>query len=77
MPYRIAFGGIHTESSTFNPVLTNAEDFSVLCGDALRESDRYRFLEAYSDDAEFLPTLHARALPGGPVAARTYQTFKH
>ncbi len=77
MSYRIAFGGIHTESSTFNPVLTETEDFSVLRGDALRESDRYRFLEAYSDDAEFLPTLHARALPGGPVAPQTYQTFKN
>ena len=77
MSYRIAFGGIHTESSTFNPVLTETKDFQVLRGDALRESDRYRFLEAYSDDAEFLPTLHARALPGGPVAAQTYQTFKN
>ena len=76
MSYRIAFGGIHTESSTFNPVLTETKDFQVLRGDALRESDRYRFLEAYTD-AEFLPTLHARALPGGPVAAQTYQTFKH
>ena len=76
MPYRIAFGGIHTESSTFNPVLTETEGFSVLCGDALRQSDRYHFLEAYSDDAEFLPTLHARALPGGPVALETYEAFK-
>ena len=76
MKYRIAFGGIHTESSTFNPVLTETKDFQLLRGDALRESDRYRFLEAYTD-AEFLPTLHARALPGGPVAAQTYQTFKH
>ena len=76
MSYRIAFGGIHTESSTFNPVLTETKDFQVLRGDALRESDRYRFLEAYTD-AEFLPTLHARALPGGPVAAQAYQTFKH
>ena len=75
MKYRIAFGGIHTESSTFNPLLTKTEDFSVLRGDALRRSDRYRFLDAYTD-AEFLPTLHARALPGGPVALQTYQAFK-
>ena len=36
MSYRIAFGGIHTESSTFNPVLTETKDFQVLRGDALR-----------------------------------------
>ncbi len=74
MHYRIAFGGIYTESSTFNPVPTHAEDFRVLCGDALRQSERYRFLDAY--DAEFLPTLHARALPGGPVTSEAYGAFK-
>ena len=77
MKYRIAFGGIHTESSTFNPVLTHAEDFQVLRGDALRQSERYRFLAPYSDAAEFLPTLHARALPGGPVTPQAYKTFKN
>jgi len=72
--YRIAFGGIHTESSTFNPVPTTTENFHVLCGEALRQSERYRFLDAY--EAEFLPTLHAAALPGGPVTLQAYRAFK-
>ena len=77
MRYRIAFGGIHTESSTFNPVPTRTEDFRVLRGEALRQSERYSFLDAYTDySAEFLPTLHAAALPGGPVTPQTYETFK-
>ena len=77
MAYRIAFGGIHTESSTFNPVPTTAADFRVLRGDALRGDARYSFLDAYSDDgAEFLPTLHAAAIPGGPVTPETYAAFK-
>ncbi len=74
MDLRIAFGGIHTESSTFNPVPTTLTDFHVLRGDALRESERYRFLATYN--AEFLPTLHARALPGGPVTLETYEALK-
>ena len=74
MGFRIAFGGVHTESSTFNPVPTTLADFRVLRGDALRGDARYGFLDAY--DATFLPTLHADAIPGGPVARETYNAFK-
>lgn len=74
---RIAFGGIHTESSTFNPVPTPFEAFRVLRGAALRESESYRFLDAYLDDgAEFLPTVYAAAIPGGPVPRDVYEAFK-
>ncbi len=78
MRHRIAFGGIHTESSTLNPVPTRTEDFRVLRGDALRQNERYRFLDAYSAEygAEFLPTVHAAALPGGPVTPQAYKAFK-
>ncbi len=74
MGYRIAFGGVHTESSTFNPVPTTLADFRVLRGDALRQDVRYSFLDAY--DATFLPLLHAAALPGGPVAREAYDALK-
>ncbi len=77
MAFRIAFGGIHTESSTFNPVPTTVDDFDVLRGDALRQDARYSFLDAYANGrAAFLPTLHARALPGGPVTLETYEALK-
>lgn len=74
---RIAFGGIHTESSTFNPVPTPFGAFRVLRGAALREHESYRFLDAYlHDGAEFLPTVYAAAIPGGPVPRDVFEAFK-
>lgn len=69
---RIAIGGIATESCTFSPLPTRLEDFIFLRGSDLLS--RYAFLPSYP--AEFLPTLRARALPGGPVTAAAYQQIK-
>lgn len=74
MTFRIAFGGIHVECSTYSPALTRTEDFRVLRGADMLAADYFSFLKA--DDAEFLPLLHARAVPGGPVARETYEAFK-
>ncbi|MGO4137478.1 M81 family metallopeptidase [Rhizobium brockwellii] len=71
---RIAVGGIHTECSTYNPVLNEEKDFRVLRGEALLEAPYFAFLRDY--DAEFLPTIHARAIAGGPVSRTTYEAFK-
>ena len=71
---RIAVGGIHTECSTYNPVLIREEDFAVMRGDALTASDYFAFLP--EPDVEILPLLHARAVPGGPVARVAYDAFK-
>ncbi|MBY5895729.1 M81 family metallopeptidase [Rhizobium ruizarguesonis] len=71
---RIAVGGIHTECSTYNPVLNEEKDFRVLRGEALLASPYFAFLRDY--DAEFLPTIHARAIAGGPVSRATYEAFK-
>ena len=71
---RIAFGGIHTESSTFNPVPTPFEAFRIRRGAALREHESYSFLDEY--EAEFLPLLHAAAIPGGPVPRDVYEALK-
>ena len=71
---RIAFGGYHIECSTYNPVLTREEDFTVYRGEALLEAPSFRFLADY--EAEFLPTLHARAVPGGPIERATYERLK-
>jgi microcystin degradation protein MlrC len=73
-PLRIAVGGIHTECSTYSPVLATEVDFRVLRGDALTADPSFALLRDY--DASFLPTLHARAIPGGPVARATYEAFK-
>ena len=64
---RIAVGGIHTECSTYSPVLMQPEDFRVLRGPDLAAAPYFDFLPR--DDVDLLPLLHARAVPGGPVAA--------
>ncbi|MCM2293205.1 M81 family metallopeptidase [Allorhizobium sp. BGMRC 0089] len=74
MSLRIAVGGIHTECSTSSPVLMQIEDFRVLRGEALLQADYFSFLEG--EGLEHLPLLHARAVPGGPVARAVYEAFK-
>lgn len=74
MTFRIAVGGIHTECSTSSPVLMQPEDFRVLRGADLLAHEYFDFLHA--DGVEHLPLLHARAVPGGPVARATYEAFK-
>lgn len=71
---RIAVGGIHIECSTYNPVLNEEKDFRVTRGDELTAAPHFAFLKDY--DAEFLPTIHCRAIAGGPVARGTYEGFK-
>lgn len=71
---RIAVGGIHTECSTYSPVLIEAADFRVLQGKGLTGSDYFAFLGEF--EAEICPLLHARAVPGGPVARPAYDGFK-
>ncbi|WP_064683997.1 M81 family metallopeptidase [Rhizobium bangladeshense] len=71
---RIAVGGIHIECSTYNPVLNEEKDFRVLRGEELLESPYFAFLKDY--DAAFLPTIHARAIAGGPVSRASYEAFK-
>ncbi|MDK4740061.1 M81 family metallopeptidase [Rhizobium sp. CNPSo 3464] len=71
---RIAVGGIHIECSTYNPVLNEEKDFRVVRGEELTAAPYFAFLKDY--DAEFLPTIHARAIAGGPVARHAYEAFK-
>ncbi|WP_232816629.1 M81 family metallopeptidase [Paracoccus zhejiangensis] len=71
---RIAVGGIHTECSTYSPVLMQVEDFRILRNGDLLTHEYFAFLGAYP--AEFAPLLHARAVPGGPVSAATYASLK-
>jgi microcystin degradation protein MlrC len=71
---RIAVGGIHTECSTYSPVLMAIEDFRVLRGADLIGSDYFSFLKA--DGIEPIALIHARAVPGGPVSRIAYETLK-
>jgi microcystin degradation protein MlrC len=73
-PFHIAVGGIHTECSTYNPVLIEARDFRLLQGPDLAADPYFGFLPA--PDVTLAPLIHARAVPGGPVAHEAYNTFK-
>jgi microcystin degradation protein MlrC len=71
---RIAVAGLHTECSTYNPVLAREPDFRVLRGKAMLNDAYFDFLTHFP--AEFVTILHARAIAGGPVEHRIYQRWK-
>lgn len=62
---RVAIGGLHTECSSYSPLLQRAGDFTRLEGQALLDfagvDDSWQGMTA-------LPIFHDRSIPGGPVA---------
>jgi microcystin degradation protein MlrC len=68
---RIAIGGVHIESSTFSPHRSTVADFNVTRGQELLA--RY---EALPEDCEWVPLVHARALPGGAVERPFYDAIQ-
>ncbi|HET7770206.1 MAG TPA: M81 family metallopeptidase [Chloroflexota bacterium] len=78
MAYRIGVGGIAIESSTFSPHASTLDDFTILRGDELLS--RYPFMPGWRfrqrDDLTWLPCLHGRAIPGGPVTAEAYAAMR-
>lgn len=71
---RIAVAGLHTECSTYNPVLAREADFRVLRGPAMLKDGYFDFLTHFP--AEFITILHARAIAGGPVERTIYDRWK-
>ncbi|MEO8684355.1 MAG: M81 family metallopeptidase [Devosia sp.] len=71
---RIAVAGLHTECSTYNPVLAREADFRVLRGPAMLKDAYFDFLTHFP--AEFITVLHARAIAGGPVERTIYERWK-
>jgi microcystin degradation protein MlrC len=71
---RIAVAGLHTECSTYNPVLAREADFRVLRGPSMLEDAYFDFLTHFP--AEFITILHARAIAGGPVERDIYDRWK-
>ncbi|MFI7065757.1 M81 family metallopeptidase [Kribbella sp. NPDC050124] len=73
-PLRIGIAGIAIESSTFSPHRSTLDDFRVTRGAELLA--RYAFLAPGSElteGVEWVPLLHAVAVPGGPVTEETYE----
>lgn len=74
-PIRIAIGGIHIESSTFSPHLSSTDDFEVTRGEQLLA--RYDWLtEPWAAGVDWVPLVHARALPGGAVQPAAYEAWE-
>jgi microcystin degradation protein MlrC len=71
---RIAVAGLHTECSTYNPVLAREADFRVLRGPSMLKDQYFDFLTHFP--AEFVTILHARAIAGGAVERATYDRWK-
>jgi microcystin degradation protein MlrC len=74
---RIGIAGIAIESSTFSPHRTRLGDFTVTRDDALLA--RYEWLREqapWARQAEWIPLLHARSLPGGAVEGDVYDQLK-
>ncbi|MEU9123354.1 M81 family metallopeptidase [Streptomyces sp. NPDC048506] len=74
---RIGIGGMAIESSQFCPHRSTYEDFRVTRGDALL--DRYTWTrpdDELAERVEWVPLVHAVAVPGGPVERATYDRIK-
>ena len=71
---RIAVAGLHTECSTYNPVLAREADFRVLRGPGMLTDAYFDFLTHVP--AEFITIMHARAIAGGPVEHALYARWK-
>ncbi|MFV0410628.1 MAG: M81 family metallopeptidase [Paracoccus sp. (in: a-proteobacteria)] len=66
---RVAIGGLHTECSSYSPLLQQAADFTRLEGQALL--DMAGVDESWTGITA-LPIFHDRATPGGPVAPEVF-----
>ncbi|TJZ57508.1 M81 family metallopeptidase [Streptomyces piniterrae] len=74
---RIGIGGMAIESSQFCPHRSTYDDFRVTRDEALLA--RYTWTRSDGDLAElveWVPLVHAVALPGGPVERATYDRIK-
>ena len=72
---KIAIGGIANESCTFSVLPTRLKDFRLTRPGDPQFSQLYPFLPQFSE-VEFFGTVSAKAMPGGPVEAKAYDTIK-
>ncbi|MCG5102402.1 M81 family metallopeptidase [Oceanobacillus alkalisoli] len=70
----IVVGGLFHESNTFNPILTDKDNFNLHEGDEMLEkvASTKVFKEA---GATVIPTIHAFGLPSGVVKNEVYRYF--
>jgi microcystin degradation protein MlrC len=78
MTFRIAIGGIAIESSTFSPVKTGLDSFTIHRGDEIMAAAPYFEHGTFEgrDDIEWIGTLKARSIPNGVVDRAVYDSLK-
>lgn len=81
MAKRILVGGMHHESDTFNPIITNEKDIWVRRGDELFAEEREDSISGAiatlkKAGYEVVPTLIARAVPNGEWDPEYYKKLK-
>lgn len=71
---KIVSGGLYHESNTFNPLLTDKNNFVMYEGDEML--DKVASTEVFKEaGATIIPTIRAFGLPSGVVAEKTYRYF--
>lgn len=79
---KILVAGLHHESNTFNPIITDEKDFNIYRGDeilkALNKDDSISGIIDTLREAghQVIPILMARAVPNGVVSRPLYEALK-
>lgn len=66
---RVALGGLHTECSSYSPLMQTVSDFTRTSGQALCNLVPFDFAAV---GIEAVPLFHDRSVPGGPVSHDTF-----
>ena len=72
MSYRICFGGIHIESTTFTSYVSSKSDFRIKQGEELMEYYSPLLIDA---SVTPIPLIMARAIPGGEVSREFFDEW--
>ena len=72
---KIAIAGIATESCTFSPLPTRLEDFTLTRAGDPNFVQLYPFLTQFPG-LQFIGTITAKAMPGGPVTTSAYEAIR-
>lgn len=80
---RVLIAGLHHESNSFNPIVADENDFSVIYGndifDNIRDNDSISGIITTLEKAgcKVIPTVFARAVPNGEVDYEFYMKMKN
>lgn len=80
MAKKIAIGGLHHESDTFNPIVTGERDIFVSRGEEILSFNSRNaisgIIATLKDKYELIPTLFARAVPNGEWDRSYYEELR-